>query len=68
MPKRKHKNTEPAGELYSRALILAKGETLEALFTRSGLPLSWLRKFRAGEIANPSVNRVETILKSFGKF
>lgn len=63
--KRKQKSNQP-GKLFSDALTLAKGETLEVLYTRTGLPLSWLRKFRAGEISNPSVNRVETLLKSFG--
>lgn len=56
----------PPGALYSKAITVAKGETLEVLYTRTHLPLSWLRKFRAGEIKNPSVNRIETLLNAFG--
>jgi hypothetical protein len=66
MPKDKQKDADPPGKLYSDALTLAKGETLEVLYTATGLPISWLRKFRAGGIPNPSVHRVEKLLKSFG--
>jgi hypothetical protein len=73
MPARKRKMKKirsspdsPPGDLYSRAFAAANSETLEVLYNRTRLPLSWLRKFRTGEIKNPSVNRIETLLKAFG--
>jgi transcriptional regulator with XRE-family HTH domain len=72
MPNRKKKisvmDAFPPGALFSNALRIAKKNTLESLYDKTGLPLSWLRKFRAGEIKNPSVNRIETLLKAFGGF
>lgn len=68
MKKNQVKTDSPPGVLFSKALKLAKGETLEVLYTETRLPFSWLRKFRAGEIKNPSVNRIETLLKAFGNF
>ena len=60
------KKNKQQSRLYADALLLAKGETLEVLFTKTELPISWLRKFRAGQIPNPSVQRIETLLTSFG--
>lgn len=70
MPKRKKKNrksfsAEKQGELYALALDIAKNEKLETLLFQTKLPLAWIRKFRAGEILNPSCNRIETLLKAF---
>lgn len=49
-----------------QAKELVMSETLDKIRERTGLPSSWLRKFRRGEICNPSVNRIEKILTSFG--
>ena len=67
MQKRKKKNKHSlcAGQLFTDALALAKKTTLEELFRKTDLPLSWLLKFRGGEIPNPSVNRIEKILIAF---
>jgi hypothetical protein len=54
--------TDQPGRLLPLALSLAKAETLETLHDKTGLPLSWLSKFRRAEIKNPSVNRVEKII------
>ena len=56
---------EEAGEFYREARAVAQANTLEALHAGTALRISWLRKFRAGEIKNPSVNRIEKILKAF---
>jgi hypothetical protein len=72
MTKRKKKFQEniatPDGELFARALSVARSEKLETLVILTRLPLAWLRKFRAGSIRNPSVNRIETLLKTFNQF
>jgi hypothetical protein len=69
MSKGKHKNlpdpAEEPGTLFREARAIAQAETLEALHAATALRISWLRKFRAGEIKNPSVNRIEKILKAF---
>lgn len=49
-------------KLYQKALVVAKENTLEKLYDETRLPISWLRKFRAGQILNPSVNRIEKLL------
>ena len=69
MQKRKKKIQKPSspGKFYTEALQLAKLTRIEDLMRKTNLPLSWLRKFRAGEIINPSVNRVEKILASFDR-
>lgn len=54
-------NTKKRGSLHSSALRLAKTVTLEELHALTSLPLAWLRKFKAEEIANPSVNRVQHV-------
>ena len=48
--------------LYDKALAVAKDSTLEELYDKTNLPFSWLRKFRAGSIKNPSVRRIEQLL------
>jgi DNA-binding Xre family transcriptional regulator len=64
MPLSKKKISQ--GRLYPKALKLARGLTLEELYQKTGLPLSWLRKFRQGEIKSPSVQRVEALLVALG--
>ena len=55
-------------KLYKQALTVCKDNTLEKLYDETRLPISWLRKFRAGQIINPSVNRIEKLLvKMTGK-
>jgi hypothetical protein len=49
-------------KLYQQALTVAKESKLEELYEKTKLPISWLRKFRAGSIQNPSVRRIENIL------
>lgn len=51
--------------LYEKALKQAKSSSLEELFTKTQLPISWLRKFRQSSIPAPSVHRIETILRAF---
>lgn len=55
-------NPTPPGKLCQKALELSKGMTLEELFKKTDLPLSWLRKFRQGEIKSPSVQRIERLI------
>ena len=52
----------PPGKLLSHAQTIAKDNSLEALYEKTKLPISWLRKFKAGTIAAPSVQRVEKII------
>jgi hypothetical protein len=67
MPSRKKKIRKqelPGGKLYPLALELAKARSLEELYLATRLPISWLRKFRAGEIKAPSVQRVELLISA----
>ena len=50
------------GRLFELALGLAKDISLEELYEKTRLPISWLRKFLAGAIKGPSVHRVEKII------
>jgi hypothetical protein len=54
--------TDTPGRLLPLALKLAKAETLDTLRDKTGIPSSWLSKFRLGKIKNPSVNRIEKII------
>lgn len=56
------KKNIPPGNLLPRALELAKGASLEELYEKTRLPISWLRKFRGGQIESPSVQRVERVI------
>jgi hypothetical protein len=47
--------------LYNRPAWL----TLASVATATGLPLGWLKLFSRGKIAEPSVNRIETLLRYF---
>ena len=60
------KSKETPETLMRQAKSLVMSETLDELRARTGIPSSWLRKFRRGEIKNPGVNRIEKILTSFG--
>jgi len=64
--KKNFKQSLPPGKFFSDALKVARDNSIEDLVIMTKLPLSWLRKFRAGEITNPSVNRIEHILSTFG--
>lgn len=55
------------GRLYPVALKLAKAMPLDLLIRKTGLPESWLRKFRQEEIKAPSVQRIEIVLTACGK-
>lgn len=59
------KNESASESLMNQALRHSKTKTLDELRDMTGLASSWLRKFRAGKIANPSVNRIEKILTAF---
>jgi hypothetical protein len=52
----------PPGKLFAHALALAQGVSLETLYEKTRLPISWLRKFRGGMIQAPSVQRVELVI------
>lgn len=47
--------------LLKRTLELLKEDSrsLIEIYTATGIPYYWLKKFSAGEFANPSVNRVQ---------
>jgi len=49
------------GALLTKTLKLVKDEPrgLLAVYQKTGVPFYWLRKFAAGKIPNPGVNRVE---------
>lgn len=49
------------GSLMLRTIELAKAKGVDpvVLHNETGLPFYWLKKFLAGGIKNPSVNRVE---------
>lgn len=51
------------GRLHSKTLELLKAYplTLPAVYKDTGIPYYWLKKFKADEIADPSVNRVEKL-------
>lgn len=55
---------EKPGRLHARALELAKCHSLDECIRYTGLPSSWLAKFRRGSIKSPSVNRIETIIEA----
>lgn len=51
------------GSLATRALALLKKDKrpLLDIHKATGLPFHWLRKFKAGEIQDPSVNKVQKL-------
>lgn len=60
MPKREK---EDPGTLMQRTIEmldeLPNGESLPEFAARLGISYYWLRKFKSGEIPNPSVNKVQ---------
>lgn len=58
------KTIEKPGRLLLATLKAARKVKLDDLRDRTGFPSSWLRKFRAGSIPNPSVNRVEAVYEA----
>ncbi len=60
------KISHPEESLMEQALRHSKTKTLDELRDMTGIPSSWLRKFRSNKIADPSVNRIEKLLKAFG--
>lgn len=56
------KNEEPGKIMLATIDALKSDERpLYNIATETGLSFYWLRKFRAGDIPNPSVNRVEKL-------
>lgn len=55
--------------LYSGTRKLLKGDkrTLHMISQLTGVPYYWLKKFAAGEIANPAVNRVQYLYEFISK-
>lgn len=53
------------GSLMTETLRLINKEPrgLLAVTQRTGVPFYWLRKFAAGKIPNPSVNRVQYLFE-----
>jgi hypothetical protein len=55
----------PKGALYKRTLELlaerSRSVTLRAISEETGLPEPWLKLVSRDQIADPSVNRVETL-------
>ena len=63
MPTDKKKLKEISySRIYTKAYQLARENTLETLYEKTKLPISWLRKFRSGAIKNPSVNTIEKLI------
>ena len=55
--------------LYAVTRRLLKGDkrTLRMIGQATGVPYYWLKKFAAGEIANPAVNRVQYLYEFISK-
>jgi hypothetical protein len=53
----------PQRSLYQETLKLLKdnNESLLDIHKEANLPYFWLKKFKAGEIKDPSVNRVQSL-------
>lgn len=53
------------GSLLERVKKLVKEEKrgLLAVSVKTGVPVFWLRKFAAGKIPNPSVNRIQHLFE-----
>jgi len=51
------------GSLHRKTLDLLKqsGIPLPEIYKETNLPYYWLKKFRSGEIKEPSVNRVQRL-------
>lgn len=57
---------EAPGDLMRRTLEELRKDSrgLLSISIETGIPYFWLKKFKAGEIPNPSVNRVEALFKA----
>lgn len=55
------------GSLMVRTLTYAKADKRDLLQIHkdTGLPLYWLREFKAGRIKNPSVNRIQKFYEHY---
>ncbi len=55
--------------LYTKTRELIKEDrlTLEMLAQATGVPFYWLKKFSAGEIPNPAVNRIQYLYEFLSK-
>lgn len=47
----------------TRELVNAEPRGLLSVAQKTGVPFYWLRKFAAGKIPNPSVNRVQYLFE-----
>jgi len=56
-------DTPVKGSLHRKTLDLLKqsGIPLPEIYKETNLPYYWLKKFRSGEIKEPSVNRVQRL-------
>lgn len=54
---------EGPGSLMTETLRLLKdrNQTLPTIMVATGIPFYWLRKFSAGQIRQPSVNRIQKL-------
>ncbi len=59
-------NHTPPGKLLPLALQLVRNNTLDDVCRATGLPNSWVRKFRQQEIKSPCVQRVELLITKMG--
>lgn len=57
--------TDKPGTLLEKTLKLVRDEPrgLLAVAQKTEIPYHWLRKFAAGKIPNPSVNRVQKLFE-----
>jgi hypothetical protein len=53
--------------LETRRLMKADKRTTRMISQLTGMPFYWLKKFRAGEIDNPSVNRMQHLYEFISK-
>lgn len=61
--------TEPLfdqpGALLRKAQDITAAFTVDEIHDKTGIPTAWLRKFKAGQIKNPGVNRIEFLVSSY---
>lgn len=73
MPRKKgvyiiERHDEPQSLMLVTAILLKNDKrTLRMLSDAMGVPFFWLKKFSAGEIKNPSVNRVQYVFEFLAK-
>lgn len=53
--------------IETRRLMKADKRTLRMIGQATFIPFYWLKKFQAGEIANPSVNRMQYLYEFISK-